>query len=220
MFPLASDYSFSTHLLVQKADYIQDARYRGDLLLTKMWGAVRTAECELAHLSGHSYAETCGAKLTVKPSTHVFWRKETIVDTLTLLLKIKVSCPFVYTDTTWLYIGKCRYRFIHSKPRKTRCYWVVCFTPRLLYSWAQPAVSGAQECGWDPESIWTLWEKNISFSAKNTIPVLRASLDASENRKICTKLIDFMGLFHRCIKILTPYCGCVEGACPRNVIAC
>jgi len=91
MFPLASDYSFSTHLLVQKADYIQDARYRGDLLLTKMWGAVRTAECELAHLSGHSYAETCGAKFTVKPSTHVFLRKETIADTLTLLLKIKVK---------------------------------------------------------------------------------------------------------------------------------
>jgi hypothetical protein len=102
MFPLASDYSFSTHLLVQKADYIQDARYRGDLLLTKMWGAVRTAECELAHLWGHSYAGTCGAKWTVKPSTHVFWRKETIADTLTLFLKIKVSCPCVYTGTTWI----------------------------------------------------------------------------------------------------------------------
>jgi hypothetical protein len=36
MFPLASDYSISTHLLVQNPDYIQDARYRDDLLLTKM----------------------------------------------------------------------------------------------------------------------------------------------------------------------------------------
>jgi hypothetical protein len=36
MFPLANDNSFSTHLLVQKPDYIQDALYRDDLLLTKM----------------------------------------------------------------------------------------------------------------------------------------------------------------------------------------
>ena len=43
MLLLTSEYSFSTHLLVQKPDYIQDARYQGDLLLTKMSGAVRTA---------------------------------------------------------------------------------------------------------------------------------------------------------------------------------
>lgn len=108
MFPLASDYTFSTHLLVQKPDYIQDARYRGDLLLTKMWGAVRTAGCELAHLSSHSCAETCRAKLTVKPSTLVFWRKQTTAATLTPLLKIKVSFPCVYMGTTWIYVGKCR----------------------------------------------------------------------------------------------------------------
>jgi len=58
--PVSKLLFISTHLLVQKPDYIQDVRYRGDLLLTKMWGAVRTAECELAHLSGHSCAETWG----------------------------------------------------------------------------------------------------------------------------------------------------------------
>jgi hypothetical protein len=100
MLLLTSEYSFSTHLLVQKPDYIQDARYQGDLLLTKMSGAVRTAEYEPAHLSNHSCAGTCGAKLTEKPSKLVLWRKETIAATLTALLKIKASCPFVYMGTT------------------------------------------------------------------------------------------------------------------------
>ena len=49
-----------------------------------------------------------GAKLTVKPSTLVFWRKETIADTLIPHLKIKVSCPRVYKGTTCICIGKCR----------------------------------------------------------------------------------------------------------------
>jgi hypothetical protein len=39
-------------------------------------------------------------------------------------------------------------------------------------------------------------EIKLSFSAKNKIPVPRAGLDALEKRKICSKLIGFMGLFH------------------------
>jgi hypothetical protein len=50
----------------------------------------------------------------------------------------------------------------------TGWWWVVRFTPLLLYLWERtPSTHSVGEPGWAPESVWMLWGREKSCSARN-----------------------------------------------------